>query len=224
MILILMTASSLCMYSLEHDAQPEQFKNAFSGIWWSVSTLLTVGYGDIYPITTLGKIMGIVIAFLGVGMVAIPTGIISAGFVEQYTKLKLIGEKEESELQYVTTVIEREHAWKGMKVGDIKLPLQLIPVILIRDGEAVTLNDNIELRDKDRLVIGTRYNEAKDKINIRKIKIEQDSSWNGLTVKDIDISRLETIAMINRKGRSIVPSDNTQIKSQDEIIIFSKKR
>ena len=91
-ILVLMTASSLCMYSLEHDAQPDVFSNAFSGIWWAVSTLLTVGYGDIYPITTLGKIFGILITFLGVGMVAIPTGIISAGFVDQYSRLKRISE------------------------------------------------------------------------------------------------------------------------------------
>ena len=49
-----------------------------------MSTLLTVGYGDIYPITTLGRIMAICIAYLGVGVVAIPIGIISAGFVEQY--------------------------------------------------------------------------------------------------------------------------------------------
>ena len=48
-----MLASSLCMYSVEHDAQPAVFRNAFSGIWWSMSTLLTVGYGDIYAITTL---------------------------------------------------------------------------------------------------------------------------------------------------------------------------
>ena len=53
LILVLMIFSSLCMYSIEHDAQPEIFSDAFSGIWWSVSTLLTVGYGDIYPITTL---------------------------------------------------------------------------------------------------------------------------------------------------------------------------
>ena len=56
--------------------QPEVFKNAFSGIWWSVSTLLTVGYGDIYPVTVLGKMFSIIITFLGVGMVAIPTGIL----------------------------------------------------------------------------------------------------------------------------------------------------
>ena len=76
-VVILMLASSLCMYSVEHDAQPEVFRNAFSGVWWSMSTLLTVGYGDIYPITTLGRLMAICIAYLGVGVVAIPTGIIS---------------------------------------------------------------------------------------------------------------------------------------------------
>ena len=87
-ILMLMLAASLCMYSLEHEAQPEAFNNAFSGIWWAENTLLTVGYGDIYPITPMGRIMAMVITLLGVGMVAIPTGIISAGFVEWYDKMK----------------------------------------------------------------------------------------------------------------------------------------
>ncbi len=91
MIVMLMLASSLCMYTVEKDAQPGVFKNAFSGLWWSVSTILTVGYGDIYPVTAVGRLMAIIIAILGVGVVAIPTGIISAGFVEQYTKLETAG-------------------------------------------------------------------------------------------------------------------------------------
>ena len=81
-VMILMVASSLCMYSLEHEAQPDVFENAFSGIWWATSTLMTVGYGDIYPVTTAGKMLGIIITLIGAGMIAIPTGIISAGFVE----------------------------------------------------------------------------------------------------------------------------------------------
>lgn len=92
-ILIFMMASSLGIYSVEHAAQPEAFSNAFSGMWWSMSTLLTVGYGDIYPITTAGKLMGMGIAFLGVGLVAIPTGIISAGFVEQFSYRKEASKK-----------------------------------------------------------------------------------------------------------------------------------
>lgn len=91
MIVMMMLAASLCMYSLEHDAQPDKFNNAFSGIWWAMSTLLTVGYGDIYPITLGGRIVAIIIALLGVCAVAIPTGVISAGFVEYYTRLNRTG-------------------------------------------------------------------------------------------------------------------------------------
>ena len=93
-ICMLILASSLCMYSVEHEAQPDVYKNAFSAIWWATSTLLTVGYGDIYPITFMGQALGIVITFLGVGLVAIPTGIISAGFIEEYQNVKRIEDFE----------------------------------------------------------------------------------------------------------------------------------
>ncbi|MBQ4439993.1 MAG: ion transporter [Kiritimatiellae bacterium] len=81
-VLLVMVISSLLMYSCEHDAQPEVFRNAFSGLWWAVATLTTVGYGDIYPVTAAGKILGAVIALSGVGVVAIPTGIITSGLLE----------------------------------------------------------------------------------------------------------------------------------------------
>ena len=82
MILVVMIMASMVMYGFEHQAQPEIFDNAFSGLWWATSALLTVGYGDIYPITPWGEAASILITFLGVGMVAIPTGILSAGFTE----------------------------------------------------------------------------------------------------------------------------------------------
>lgn len=80
---LLMLVSSLLMYSVEHDAQPEVFRNAFSGLWWAVATLTTVGYGDIYPVTILGRILGALIAFSGIAALAIPTGIITAGLTER---------------------------------------------------------------------------------------------------------------------------------------------
>ena len=61
---------------------PSNFSNAFSGLWWAISTFTTVGYGDIYPLTVAGKIFSAIIALLGIGLVAVPTGIISAGFME----------------------------------------------------------------------------------------------------------------------------------------------
>ena len=85
-VMILLVVASLLIYYAEHDAQPKQFQNAFSGLWWAVATLTTVGYGDIYPITPLGRILGAIIAILGIGMVAVPTSILSAGFVEYLEK------------------------------------------------------------------------------------------------------------------------------------------
>lgn len=108
---VLMLAASLCMYSAEHAAQPEAFRNAFDGLWWSVSALLTVGYGDIYPITITGKIMAIVISLLGARAVAI-----SAGFVEQYTKAQETGKESVTADLY----IDIDSAWLGMRVQEVK--------------------------------------------------------------------------------------------------------
>ena len=85
-VFLLMMVSSLLMYAVEHDAQPNVFRNAFSGFWWAVATLTTVGYGDIYPITVLGRILGAGIALSGVAALAIPTGIITSGFLERVGK------------------------------------------------------------------------------------------------------------------------------------------
>lgn len=81
-VILLMVISSILMFNAEHEVQPDKFENAFSGLWWAVATFTTVGYGDIYPVTVAGKILSSIIALLGIGLVAVPTGIISAGFVE----------------------------------------------------------------------------------------------------------------------------------------------
>ena len=153
-ILVLMLASSLCMYSLEHEAQPEVFRNAFSGFWWAVSTLLTVGYGDIYPITMLGRLFGICITMLGVGMVAIPTGILSAGFVEQYAQLKEIDEDtKDKDKQYVLLEMKEDSLWTGMKIRNMMLPAELKPVIIRRGERTIEPSQNLIIRAGDILVL-----------------------------------------------------------------------
>lgn len=81
-IFLLMLIASVLMFEIEHTVQPDKFDNALSAFWWAVATVTTVGYGDMYPITPMGRLLGSVIALLGIGLVAIPTGIISAGFVQ----------------------------------------------------------------------------------------------------------------------------------------------
>ncbi len=154
LILTLMLASSVAIYSLEHEAQPDAFSNAFSGMWWSVSTLLTVGYGDIYPITIAGRIFTIITAFLGVGLVAIPTGIISAGFVERYTKMKgLTVEKNGQDMGFILINVDPSHPWVGKHIADVELPPEVMIVTLIRNGEVITPSEDTALAAEDHLVL-----------------------------------------------------------------------
>jgi voltage-gated potassium channel len=83
--LILIIASFL-MFSVEGQAQPDKFPNILACFWWAITTLTTVGYGDVYPVTPLGKIISSLIAVLGIGVVALPTGLISAGFMDKIEK------------------------------------------------------------------------------------------------------------------------------------------
>ncbi len=153
-VLILMLASSIGVYYAEHTAQPYVFENAFSGIWWSVSTLLTVGYGDIYPITTAGRIMAICTAFFGVGVVAIPTGIISAGFVEQYTKFKLMNNFASDEhIDMLTVHITDGHCWNNLTIGEIGVPEHFLPAIILRDGEAMIPINSLKLKNGDTVIL-----------------------------------------------------------------------
>jgi len=82
-ILILLLIFSSLLYFVEHQAQPEKFKNIPEAMWWGVVTLTTVGYGDIYPVTGAGKILSSLMSLLGIGLFALPAGILSAGFVEE---------------------------------------------------------------------------------------------------------------------------------------------
>ncbi|MGF1532691.1 MAG: ion transporter [Bernardetiaceae bacterium] len=85
-ILLMLLVVSSTMYHIEHTAQPDVFSSIPETMWWGVATLTTVGYGDMYPITPLGKFLGGIISILGVGLFALPTSILAAGFAEALQK------------------------------------------------------------------------------------------------------------------------------------------
>ncbi|MGN0481514.1 MAG: ion transporter [Lachnospiraceae bacterium] len=152
-IMIPMFASSLGMYSAEHDAQPEVFENAFSGIWWSVSTMLTVGYGDLYPITIVGRVMAIFIAFLGVGVVAIPTGIISAGFVEQYTK-KAQSQSKLCDIDEIGEIlVEAGSEFCDRTVKEIVEAQDMAVLVIIRDDMTIIAAGELVVKENDVLIV-----------------------------------------------------------------------
>jgi len=82
-VFILLVVASGVVYFAERKTQPQVFSSIPAAMWWAVVTLTTVGYGDVYPITTLGRIFASVIALLGVGFFALPAGILASGLLEQ---------------------------------------------------------------------------------------------------------------------------------------------
>ena len=151
-ILVLILAASLSMYSVEHAAQPEVFENALSGIWWSVSTVFTVGYGDIYPVTLLGRIMGVIITFLGVGVVAIPTGILSAGFVEHYTRLQRLQDAEDYKKSTAAVLVEADSTFSQRSIKEVETMHQICVTALIRGDLVVIPEDNVKVQPGDVLI------------------------------------------------------------------------
>ncbi len=222
-ILILMTASSLCMYSLEHDVQPDVFRNAFSGLWWSVSTLLTVGYGDIYPVTLAGRIFGIIITFLGVGMVAIPTGILSAGFVEQYTRVKSLNAySEDNDIRFVRLEMTDNHPWSGKTVKDLPLPPGLILALIQRRGQVIVPHGDTDILPADHLILGAESFRDDASLNLKELTVRADHPWNGAYIRDLDLPRLSLIVMVRRDKKTLIPNGSLKLLEGDTILIYTK--
>lgn len=223
MLLVLLLAASLCMYSVENRAQPEVFENAFSGIWWAVSTLLTVGYGDIYPITTMGRVISIVLTFLGVGMVAIPTGIISAGFVEQYSRVKRIGEyAQEQDIQFIKFRLQAKDTWVEKEIRDLDLPRGVIVAMLRRGRENIIPRGDMRLRDGDTLVLGAEALKDDVHIDLKELILLRHHPWVGRAVRDLDISRQTLLVMVKRKGGMLIPRGDLVLREGDHVILYTQ--
>ena len=223
-ILILMIASSMMMYSVENVAQPDVFENAFSGIWWSASTLLTVGYGDIYPITIMGKVLAIVISFLGVGLVAIPTGIISAGFVEQQTIMKTKNSyMDETNVRFVVIKVTTGHVFENKMIKDLNVPVGLIVSVIVRDDEPLLPYGSMVIERGDKIVLAAEAFKDDLGIALKEVTIKEEHPWVDKRIRQLDISRQTLIIVIRRKNKIIIPHGETLIKKNDVLIVYSKK-
>ncbi len=222
-ILILMTASSLVMYSLEHQAQPEVFRNAFSGFWWAVSTLLTVGYGDIYPVTMPGRIFGTILTFLGVGMVAIPTGILSAGFVEQYGRLKRLEDyAAQADIRFIRLQATAGHPWLNRTVAELPLPPGLLLAVIQRQGKVVVPRGDTVILEGDWMVLGAESYKDDAGIELKELVLGERHPWAGQPIRDLDISRQSLIVMVRRQGRTLIPSGDLTLLAGDTVLLYSK--
>lgn len=85
-VLVLLILASSLMFYVENAAQPEAFPSIPAAMWWGVATLTTIGYGDVYPVTGLGRLLGSIIGILGIGLFGLPAGILASGLAEEIAK------------------------------------------------------------------------------------------------------------------------------------------
>ena len=136
-LFIILIISSSGMYLVEKDIQPEKFGSIPQSMWWSIVTLTTVGYGDVYPVTSMGKFFGSIIIILGIGTVALPSGILASAFTE--------------------------HTKRNQKKYEDQLKLMLSDNI-IDEGERKELQElsqRLNLSDEDILAIEEHYKKKK---------------------------------------------------------------
>mmetsp|Transcript_38357 Transcript_38357/g.115934 ORF Transcript_38357/g.115934 Transcript_38357/m.115934 type:complete len:203 (+) Transcript_38357:3-611(+) len=113
MAAVLLVMASTAMYYIENAAQPHVFASIPQTMWWSVTAMTTVGYGDILPVTVPGKVLGSCVAFLGVGLFALPSGIISSGFVE------VLEEERQAESEEIADMLDEDQACLEQLHGDV---------------------------------------------------------------------------------------------------------
>jgi voltage-gated potassium channel len=100
-LLILIVISATGIFLVEGDIQPKEFGSIPRALWWATVTLTTVGYGDVVPVTALGKVLGIVIVIMGIGMAALPAGIMASGFTSEINR-----RREHFKSKVVTRIVE----------------------------------------------------------------------------------------------------------------------
>ena len=122
-------------------------------MYWATVSLTTVGYGDIYPVTVVGRLMAICIAFLGVGVVAVPTGIISAGFVEQYTKKQNADVRLKDVSKLGEVLIDRESIFLGKTVREAETEVNTRLYMIIRGDLSIMAYDNVVLKFGDIIIL-----------------------------------------------------------------------
>ncbi|MBQ7612110.1 MAG: ion transporter [Spirochaetaceae bacterium] len=224
-LFVLVMAGSLCLYSIEHQAQPDVFDNAFSGVWWAVSTLLTVGYGDIYPITTLGKFFSILLTFTGVLLVAIPTGILSAGFVEEYTRMKRTADYiDESKMSFIRVCLKKGDDWIGKTVDTLQFPHDMVLAAIQSENQTIVPYKEYEFKEKDVILFAAAPFQDDIAIDLKKVRVGSHSSWVNKRIKDLTLGDTTCIVLIERNGRPLIPTVSTRIREKDTIILFTSER
>ena len=155
---------------------------------------------------------------------AIPTGIISAGFVEQYTKLKKMGDYAiEEDVHFIKIRMEKGDGWNDRMIKDLGLPSGIIIAALQRGQETLIPRGDVVVRAGDTLIIAAEsLKNDSQTVNMKEVLLKKDHPWNGVAIRDLDISRQTFIVMVKRNENMIIPKGDMVLIEGDTIILYSK--
>jgi voltage-gated potassium channel len=127
-MLVLLLFSSTTIYLVEREDQPEAFGSIPAAMWWGIATLTTVGYGDVTPITPIGKLFGGIVTLLGVGMFALPAGILSSGFTREMKQRRFLR---------TASLVASVPLFEGLNASDIAQISRLLEPLVVKAGQIV---------------------------------------------------------------------------------------
>lgn len=154
-------------------------------------------------------------------MVAIPTGIISAGFVEYYSKIKS-GTYSQRNDDFVVMDLGEGHEFVGSKLSEITMPTGIYPAVVMRGEDLFTPYEELKLQPGDSLLLATTS--AKEvEADICEITLEENHHWIGKRIKEIDISRRAYVIMVRRGEKTIRPMGDTLLLQGDVIVLLDRR-
>lgn len=165
---------------------------------------------------------GIFITFLGVGMVAIPTGIISAGFVDQYSTIKKKTEYGyESDMHFIKINIVEEDKWVGKQIAELQLPKGIIVAIIKRKEDLIIPRGDVVIEEDDTIVLGAEPYDEVEQINLKEVVLKNQHKWTGKRIRDLDISRHSVIVLIKRRNKALIPNGNMTLQEGDRVFLYT---
>ena len=157
-------------------------------------------------------------------MVAIPTGIISAGFVDQYSNIKKRTEYGyEADMQFIKVFIEEDDEWVGKRIADLELPRGIIMAAIRRREQIIIPRGDVVVQAADTIVLGAEPFDEHEHINLKEVVLRKQNPWTGVRIRDLDISRHSMIVLVKRKNKALIPNGNMILQEGDNVFLYTQK-
>lgn len=156
-------------------------------------------------------------------MVAIPTGIISAGFVDQYSRIKRLSEyANEADVHFIKIRLTTRDSWSGKSIKQLGLPSGVLVAAIQRNRQILVPRGDVVLLPNDTLVLGAESARDNSHIELKELVLLKQNPWNGQRIRDLDLSRQTMIVMVKRKGKVLIPNGDLVLREGDKLVLYSR--